>query len=224
MYIGYNEELLEKMINLKEAIKLRDELIRKGEVLPATEDVVFKNLIMESREFLIIILEHFLGINKEVIRKNMHLENTVLPVSNAKEKKKVTDIIVRVENKVVNLEMNASYYKGLINRNIDYILKGKTEANFSGENYDDNYIGIQINFDLDWQYDDRDIIKFVLMDPERGIVLSENLIIYNINLLKFKEKYYNNLVLSEFERAITLLTLTKREDIEKISEGVEGLM
>ena len=224
MYTGYNEELLEKMINLKEAIKLRDELIRKGEVLPATEDVVFKNLIMESREFLIIILEHFLGIDKEIIRKNMHLENTVLPVSNAKEKKKVTDIIVRVENKVVNLEMNASYYKGLINRNIDYILKGKTEANFSGENYDNNYIGIQINFDLDWQYDDREIIKFVLMDPERGIVLSENLIIYNINLLKFREKYYNNLELSEFERAITLLTLTKREDIEKISEGVEGLM
>lgn len=97
-------------------------------------------------------------------------------------------------------------------------------VNFSGENYDDSYIGIQINFDLDWQYDDRDIIKFVLMDPERGIVLSENLIIYNINLLKFREKYYNNDELSEFERAITLLTLTKREDIEKISEGVEGLM
>ena len=224
MYTGYGEEFLEKMINLKEAIKLREELIRKGEVLPATEDVVFKNLIMESPNYLIIILEYFLGIDKKIIRKNMHLENTILPVSNAKEKKKITDIIVRVERNVVNLEMNASYYEGLINRNIDYILKGKTEANFSGENYDDNYIGIQINFDLDWQYDDREIIKFVLMDPEREIVLSENLIIYNINLLKFREKYYNNDELSEFERAITLLTLTKREDIEKISEGVEGLM
>ena len=224
LYTGYSEEFLEKIINLKEAIKLRDELIRKGEVLPATQDVVFKNLMINSHLFLSIILEHFLGIDKEIIRKNMHLENTELPVSNAKEKKKVTDIIVRVERNVVNLEMNASYYEGLINRNIDYILKGKTEANFSGENYDDGYIGIQINFDLDWQYDDRDIIKFVLMDPERGIVLSENLIIYNINLLKFREKYYNNDELSEFERAITLLTLTKREDIEKISEGVEGLM
>ena len=224
LYTGYSEEFLEKIINLKEAIKLRDELIRKGEVLPATQDVVFKNLMINSKLFLSIILEHFLGIDKEIIRKNMHLENTELPVSNAKEKKKVTDIIVRVERNVVNLEMNASYYEGLINRNIDYILKGKTEANFSGENYDDSYIGIQINFDLDWQYDDRDIIKFVLMDPERGIVLSENLIIYNINLLKFREKYYNNDELSEFERAITLLTLTKREDIEKISEGVEGLM
>ena len=224
MYTGYSEEVLEKIINLKEAIKLREELARKGEVLPATEDVVFKNLIMESPKYLVIILEHFLGIDRKIIKENMHLENTTLPVSNAKEKKKVTDIIVRVERNVVNLEMNASYYKGLINRNIDYILKGKTEANFSGEGYDDNYIGIQINFDLDWQYDDREIIKFVLMDPERGIVLSENLIIYNINLLKFREKYYNNDELSEFERAITLLTLRKREDIEKISEGVEGLM
>ena len=42
MYTGYSEEFLEKMINLKEAIKIREELIRKGEVLPATEDVVFK--------------------------------------------------------------------------------------------------------------------------------------------------------------------------------------
>ena len=169
MYTGYSEEFLEKIINLKEAIKLRKELIRKGEVLPATQDVVFKNLIMESPKYLVIILEHFLGIDREIIRKNMHLENTELPVSNAKEKKKVTDIIVRVERNVVNLEMNASYYEGLINRNIDYILKGKTEANFSGEGYDDSYIGIQINFDLDWQYDDREIIKFVLMDPERGL-------------------------------------------------------
>ena len=224
MFTGYSEEFLEKMINLKEAIKLRDELIRKGEVLPATQDVVFKNLIMESPKYLVIILEHFLGIDREIIKENMHLENTSLPVGNAKEKKKVTNIIVRVERNVVNLEMNASYYEGLINRNIDYILKGKTEANFSGESYEDNYIGIQINFDLDWQYDDRDIIKFVLMDPERGIVLSENLIIYNINLLKFREKYYNNDELSEFEKAIILLTLTKKEDIEKISEGVEGLM
>lgn len=69
MYTGYGEEFLEKMINLKEAIKLREELIRKGEVLPATEDVVFKNLIMESPNYLIIILEYFLGIDKEIIRK-----------------------------------------------------------------------------------------------------------------------------------------------------------
>ena len=70
--------------------------------------------------------------------------------------------------------------------------------------YEDNYIGIQINFNLDWQYDGRDIIKFVLMDSEWVIVLSDNLVICNINLLKFQEKYYNSDELSEFERPITL--------------------
>ncbi len=62
------------------------------------------------------------------------------------------------------------------------------------------------------------------MDPVNNIVLTESLQIYNINLLKFYEKYYNDIELSEFERAITLLTLKKRKDLEKISEGVEGLM
>ena len=51
MFTGYSKEFLEEMINLKEAIKLRGELIRKGEVLPATEDIVFKNLMLRISYF-----------------------------------------------------------------------------------------------------------------------------------------------------------------------------
>ena len=224
MYTGYSEEELLQLIDLEKAEDLREELIRKGEVLPATEDVIFRNFIIESPNYLVIILEHFLGIDRKIIKENMHLENTTLHVNNAKEKKKVTDIVVRVGINVVNLEMNASYYKGLIDRNVKYAASLLNDVTFSGENYDNKHIVIQINFDLDWQHDDREIVKFVLMDPVNNIVLTESLQIYSINLLKFQEKYYNNLELSEFERAITLLTLKKREDLEKISEGVEGLM
>ena len=224
MYIGYREEEFRNVIDWKKAIELRNELRRKGEVLPATKDVVFKNLMINSHMFLSIILEHFLCIDKKVIEKNMYLENTELPVSNAKEQRKVTDIMVRVGRNVINLEMNAKNYLGLVDRNVKYITKAFSELSLSGEGYEDANIAIQINFDLDWQYDDREIIKFVLMDPINNIVLTESLQIYNINLLKFHEKYYNNVELSEFERAVTLLTLNKKEDMEKISEGVEGLM
>ncbi len=224
MYTGYSEEELLQLIDLEKAEDLREELIKKGEVLPATEDVIFRNFIIESPNYLVIILEHFLGIDRKIIKENMHLENTTLHVNNAKEKKKVTDIVVRVGINVVNLEMNASYYKGLIDRNVKYAASLLNDVTLSGEDYDNKHIVIQINFDLDWQHDDREIVKFVLMDPVNNIVLTESLQIYSINLLKFQEKYYNNLELSEFERAITLLTLKKREDLEKISEGVEGLM
>ena len=112
----------------------------------------------------------------------------------------------------------------MIDRNVKYAASLLNDVTLSGEDYDNKHIVIQINFDLDWQHDDREIVKFVLMDPVNNIVLTESLQIYSINLLKFQEKYYNNLELSEFERAITLLTLKKREDLEKISEGVEGLM
>ena len=132
--------------------------------------------------------------------------------------------MVRVGRNVINLEMNAKSYLGLVDRNVRYITKAFSELSLSGEDYEDTNIAIQLNFNLDWQYDDREIIKFVLMDPINNIVLPESLQIYNINLLKFHEKYYNNIELSEFERAVTLLTLNKKEDMEKISEGVEGLM
>ena len=224
MYTGYSEEQLMNIIDWKKATLLRDELKRKGEVLPATKDVVFKNVMMNSKIFLSIILEYFLGIDKKIIIENMRLENTELPVSNAKEQRKITDIIVRVGRNVLNLEMNAKNYSGLVDRNVKYITKTFSEMSFSGEDYDDVNIAIQINFDLDWQYDDREMIKFVLMDPVNNIVLTESLQIYNINLLKFHEKYYNNIELSEFERAVTLLTLNKKKDLEKISEGVDGLM
>ncbi len=120
--------------------------------------------------------------------------------------------------------MNAKNYLELVDRNVKYIAKAFSELSLSGDDYEGTSIAIQINFDLYCQYDDREIIKFVLMDPINNIVLTENLQIYNINLLKFHEKYYNNIELSEFERAVTLLTLNKKEDMEKISEGVEGLM
>ena len=224
MFTGYSEEELLQLIDTERAEELRKELIRKGEVLPATEDVIFKNVMMTRLSFLSIILEPFLGLDREIIKKNIYIENTTLPVNNAREKKKVTDIIVRVGINVINLEMNAKSYEGLIDRNVKYAASLLNDVTFSGEDYDNKHIVIQINFDLDWQYDDREIIKFVLMDPINNIVLTESLQIYNINLLKFYEKYYNNIELSEFERAITLLTLKKREDLEKISEGVEGLM
>ena len=48
MYIGYREEEFRNVIDWKKATLLRDELKRKGEVLPATKDVVFKNVMMNS--------------------------------------------------------------------------------------------------------------------------------------------------------------------------------
>ena len=193
MFTGYSEEELLQLIDTERAEELRKELIRKGEVLPATEDVIFKNVMMTRLSFLSIILEPFLGLDREIIKKNIYIENTTLPVNNAREKKKVTDIIVRVGINVINLEMNAKSYEGLIDRNVKYAASLLNDVTFSGEDYDNKHIVIQINFDLDWQYDDREIIKFVLMDPINNIVLTESLQIYNINLLKFYEKYYKNL-------------------------------
>ena len=74
MYTGYSEEQLMNIIDWKKATLLRDELKRKGEVLPATRDVVFKNVMMNSKIFLSIILEYFLGIDKKIRGEALTIE------------------------------------------------------------------------------------------------------------------------------------------------------
>ena len=69
LYTEYSEEELLQLIDTERAEELRKELIRKGEVLPATEDVIFKNVMMTRLSFLSIILEPFLGLDREIIKK-----------------------------------------------------------------------------------------------------------------------------------------------------------
>ena len=51
LYTEYSEEELLQLIDTERAENLRKELIRKGEVLPATEDIIFKNVMMKSPVF-----------------------------------------------------------------------------------------------------------------------------------------------------------------------------
>ena len=51
LYTEYSEEELLQLIDTERAENLRKELIRKGEALPATEDIMFKNVMMKSPVF-----------------------------------------------------------------------------------------------------------------------------------------------------------------------------
>ena len=212
------------LLNRRKSIEKREELRRFRRVIPGTNDVIFKNIMKNCPKYLSVILSHFIDCDKDILRKVIRLDNTELTVNNVMEARKTTDIIVRVFNKIINLEMNTSSYKLLVERNVSYLSKLKAEVFDRGEVYDKIYTVIQLNFDLEWKYDDREIVRFLLTDSDTGTVLTENYQIYNINLSKIKEKYYNKEKLSKFERAIALLTLEKISDLKEVSKGDEDLM
>lgn len=103
-----------------------------------------------------------------------------MPVENINKKRKVTDLVLDVQNNIINLEMNNSYYYGLIKRN-DIYLNTLRSLNLR-EKYSSLKKVIQISFDNFYLYDERTLIKFVIMDEERYIKETENFEKYHINL------------------------------------------
>lgn len=86
------------------------------------------------------------GIPEENLKKAIY-ESKELKVSNKKDKIYKTDIIVKVEGNILNIEMNGQKYKGLQNKNTSYYTKLESEQFDKGNNYLEFQKVIQINID-----------------------------------------------------------------------------
>jgi len=210
------------MKKMEKLLQKRDKMILKGEVIPATFDPVFKSLMMNCQEYLSF------GIIKDVRSDafcHLIIQNSELPISRVIEKRKVTDVIVRVENMVINLEMNSQYYHGLFEKNEAYLRKIGSEMFVQGDDYSTIKKIIQINFDNFKVYDERIIIiRFQIADTERGIIELDSYEKYHVCLVNLKNKYYNGENLSFLEKALLLLIADNMEMLEKLSKGEKVLM
>ena len=215
-----NKEISVKVSNL------RKKLEKEGEVIPASFDEVFKEVMRSCPNYLADLLNQILGLDKEMILENMVIQNTEHRISHLTEKRKRSDFLVEVQDHFINLEMNMEYYKGLYEKNEAYMRRLGSEMIGINEDYDVKKI-IQINFDCFEPFDERVIVKFQIMDVERHIVETESYEKYHINLEKVKEKYYNineRKNLTKLEKELMILVLDKKEEIKEISKGEKELM
>ena len=112
--------------------------------------------------------------------------------------------------------MNKEYYEGLFSKNNAYQHKIASEQFLSGESYLEEKKIIQINFDMFTKFDERKIIKFMIMDTERHIIEDPNYEKYHVNLDLINKLYYNKNELSKEDRELLLLTMEDVRDIEDI--------
>ena len=190
----------------------------KNKVIPATFDPVFKALLTseECREYLADLIHIVTKIPKKDIVDNIVIKNSEHMNNKAKEKRKISDLIVDVLNNRINLEMNKEYYEGLFSKNNAYQHKIASEQFLSGESYLEEKKIIQINFDMFTKFDERKIIKFMIMDTERHIIEDANYEKYHVNLDLINKLYYNKNELSKEDRELLLLTMEDVRDIEDI--------
>ena len=190
-----------------------------------TYDYVFKSVLSENKEYLARILSNILNIDKEYILDNLVYKNTEHTKLSKKDKRKISDLIVEVENMKINLEMNKGYYKSLTHKNNMYIYRLILGSIKEKEEYIDyDKMIIQVNFDVKWKFRDKLITKFEMIEKETGkkrcdYIESNDPIIYHVNLSKIKDMYYNKDKLNTFERELALMILDNKRDLKEVSEG-----
>jgi len=180
----------------------------------AKHDAMFKAVFCnpKNKDLLKWLIEKCL--NKEV--EILEVKAPQIIKRNIYEKGKTLDVLVKVDNEIVNIELNASYYDSLHKRNAAYIFSKYTEEVKVGEDYTKMKNYIQINFTFNLPEDYPLLGKYKLIDVNTNKCFIDNLEIYEYNIDKIKELCYNE---GNKEFDFIAMLDSNEEEMEKLCEG-----
>ncbi len=124
------EDEISKKLN-----KIKEQLIKDGKVIPATSDTMFKIIMSSCPAYVTFLISEFTSISKDDLVKNIIIQNNELRLNNAKERKKISDFIAKIDKSLINFEMNSEYYDGLLIRNQAYLGKLEGESLNASESF-----------------------------------------------------------------------------------------
>lgn len=217
---------------IEEMIK---ELEEKGEVIPATNDYIFKALFQdkEMRGILSFVISEVTGIDKEYIFEHLVFRNSEIPKRNITEKANTNDLVVDIENTTISLEMNSNNGLDTKFRNSAHYHSLIVDSIKQADTYKDAKIIIQINFDNKRPFSKELISEIMLMDVLTGKIDEENYKKYRINLSKVRQKDYNKSEITRFERILLVMQEKDKEklrslagedkEIKKMEEKIEKM-
>ena len=207
--------------------EIREYMISNKFVYEGTLDSVFKSIMGGCLLYLGDLISKLTGLDKAFIIENFKEQNVEYKISNALEKKKVSDFIFKLPGFIINLECNRGYWDGLIERNDAYFCKIKAELLSKGEEYSKKIKVIQINFDIFDNFEEclgkENISKFYIKNKE-NIIETETSEKIHIDMMKSYNKYLNGEELTKLDKELVILMLDDYLEIKKIAEGDDELM
>lgn len=185
-------------------------------ILELTSDVVFKAFMMsdKTKGYKAKLIHLITGIDEEKLLEAEYVCKE-FPTNNKKGKIYKSDIVVNVENSILNIEMNNTYYKGLFEKNNTYMNKIRSESFNRGENYLKVGKVIQINIDNFSHYKgDKIIYKFEMREQSTGELECENIESYHIDLEKLRRVCYTNSEEKELIKVLTMFIAKEMSELE----------
>lgn len=150
-------------------------------------DRAFKEVFMkeENKDILSKLLESILKVKIEKI-EFLNLERNV---DNINIKRKHLDLYLETNIGKIQVEVNSSNHKYIRPRNFSYLCDIYSHNVLVGESYKEDKLIIQINFNYGVS-SESNIEKYMLKSDTNKTYI-ENFIIYEINMEKYKEIWYN---------------------------------
>ena len=211
-------------VTKKKIEEIVKELKRKGEIVPATYDCIFKAIMKKCPKYRADLTSRLTGIPKKLILNTYKEMNTEYVIDNVLEKGKVSDVLFEVKGYVFNFEFNNRKWDGLIERNDAYLGKVKNDLIRKAKSYASLPKVIQININNFYCFLSKEKLLDFKSRDKHGIIESDKWGKIYVNLKLIREKYKRGLELNKLEKELLILTLTKVDEIEKISKGDEELM
>ena len=188
-------------------------------------DLVMKAIFTDEVNILAKMISDITGIDYEVLENNIILETNEMPVNNLKEKAKRCDFILRIgKEHNLNLEVNANYYPGYIIKNLSYLFGIFSSSTKKNEEYNENMLATQVNLNCYKKNYDEALEQYQLREVNSHKLYTKNINIFNLNVVKCLELYYNLDNLDGVPKYIRWGTLIYNRDIEKIPDIVDGIM
>ena len=86
------------------------------------------------------------GMDYNILKNNITLEATELPISSINEKAKRCDFILRIDkDNILSLELNSSHYTGIVIKNLAYLCQIFSRETKAGNQYNENLNVMQLN-------------------------------------------------------------------------------
>ena len=161
---------------------------KEEDILPLLcNDVIFKSMFTGLESILSKFIYDVTGIT---LSNDVKLYANEIPLRRGNEKFKRCDFIIKDNNRIINIELNASYSYVYLIKNTSYIFSLYATDASKGEDYNKDLEVVQININ-NYSRFNKPILNFMMLDTVNSITYLDSLKIFDLDIVKSKKMYYN---------------------------------
>ncbi len=207
--------LFEQPTEAKYAYKFR----KDSKFIPLVIDDMFYTMLNNEKrkQYVATLISYCTDLKYEYIMDNIKFIKNTIDKENYHDSKKTVDLIVKINKKVYNIEMNNFPNIQALERNVDYANEIYRSPRQKGREYKFQQV-IQINIcNFKFKGNNTTIEEYYIQNE--NYILTDKIKFIFIYLPNIREKFYNKSRLTNIEKLMLTFNEGKYDDIKEVVKG-----